>query len=48
MILLFRVALRNVLRSPRRMLVIVATTPWGVLFLGVFDAFNANLLERTS
>jgi putative ABC transport system permease protein len=38
-------ALRNVLRSPRRSIVIVLTIAWGVFFLGVFHAFNTGLLN---
>jgi putative ABC transport system permease protein len=42
--MLLRVALRNVLRSPRRTLAILATMVFGVFFLGTFHAFNAGLL----
>ena len=43
--MLLRVALRNVLRSPRRTLAILATMVFGVFFLGTFHAFNAGLLD---
>ncbi len=43
--MLLRVAMRNVLRSPRRTFVILATIASGVLFLGLFHAFNAGLLH---
>jgi putative ABC transport system permease protein len=40
-----RVALRNVLRAPRRTLAILATMVFGVFFLGTFHAFNTGLLD---
>ncbi len=43
--MLLRAAFRNVLRSPRRTLAVLATIAFGVLFLGLFRAFNGGLLE---